>query len=157
MVEIRISGDRGSGKTAIALEIARYLKKETACQVELVGRDEHRTMWLNAAAQDDPSPGYLTGSIPVIIHDDVPRPQRRSIHRKYTIAAYSQGEAFEELQIRVQESIDEYEIEELVEDLGIDPNNWQFKCYEQPGTFIEWLMGHPSVWVFYVTFKRLEG
>lgn len=86
-----------------------------------------------------------------------PRPQRGPFRRRYSVTAHTLEQAAEELAIMVQNSMSLKEAEEL----GIDPSNWEFKGYEQPKSQIAYLIdsfwGLPSDWVFYVTFKRLEG
>ncbi len=49
MIKVIVLGNRGEGKTSTALAIALFLK-ELGNEVELCGRDEENTRWLNDEA-----------------------------------------------------------------------------------------------------------
>jgi DNA helicase TIP49 (TBP-interacting protein) len=50
VIKVIVLGNRGEGKTATALAIALFLK-ELGNGVELCGRDEENTKWLNEEAE----------------------------------------------------------------------------------------------------------
>ena len=73
-IHVRIEGERGVGKTTIALAIAAFLRMYHVLDVEVVGHSAAGTVWLRKVLEDrlrDPScPPGLTRHRRIIIHDD---------------------------------------------------------------------------------------